>query len=88
MILDIKFFDNLILVDGLFAKALPRPATCLSISNNLCTTFLLLAAIIFHDSRRVTPVSLSVADFNLSAYESDNFTFILLYFVNYILELN
>ena len=77
--LDNWVFDNFILADELFAKALQRFASCLSVSNNSCGKLAVSSLelpIMFDDNFRVAPVSFVTADFKLLSCESDNFTYI------------
>ena len=76
----ITFFDNLISVDELFAKALRRFETCLIVHNNLCEKLVssLELPIIFDDNLKTILVLFFIADLNLLSYEFDSFTFKLL----------
>ena len=57
-ILDSEVFDNFILVDELFAKALRSLETCLSVNNNLCgkLVFPLESPITFDERVKVTSI--------------------------------
>ena len=78
-------FDNLILVDELFAKALRRIETCVLVSNNLRRKLFSLSPIIFDDNLKTNSVSFVIADFNLLSSEFHSFTFKLFYCVIFIL---
>ena len=76
-----KFFENFILADEPFAKALQILETCVSVNNCLCgkllSSFKLL--IKFDERFKVTLVPFTIPDFNLLSCELDNFTFHALY---------
>ena len=80
-ILDSWVFDNFILADEFFGKALRSLETCLSVNNNLCEKLVwsLESIINFNEKFKVTSVTLFIPDFNLLSCELDNFTFKLLY---------
>ena len=82
-ILDSWVFDNFILADALFAKALWNLETCLSANNNSCGTLVLLLElpIIFDERFKSYFRATFIPDFNLLSSELDNFTFRLLYWV-------
>ena len=77
MILDICVFQNFTLADELFANDLQIFETC------ICGKSVLLFPTIFIYNLKVTPVPLSVADFNFSNCELDNFNFTLLHCVTF-----
>ena len=81
IIFDNWVFDNLILADELFAKALRRFETCVLVNNNLWGKLFLLSPIILDDSLKTTAVSFFIANLNLLICEFDNFAFMLLYCV-------
>ena len=74
-------FDNFILVEELFAKALRSFETCVLVNNSLFGKLfsLLESPIIFAERLKVTSVPFFIADFNLLSCELDNFTFKVLY---------
>ena len=76
-----EFFDNFILADELFPKALRSLKTCLLVSNNLWgKLYLLLDLRITFDKRfKVTSIPFYVPDFKLLSCELDNVTFKVLY---------
>ena len=65
IIFDNWLFDNVILVDKLFAKALRRFETSLLVSNNSWGKLVSLSPIVFGDNLNTTSVSFFIADFNL-----------------------
>ena len=81
-------FDNFILADELFPKALRSFGTCVLVNNNLCgisfsslessTTFNLHS---HNKSFKVTSVQHFIPDFNFLSYKLYNFTFKVLYWV-------
>ena len=81
IIFDNWVFDNLILADELFAKALRRFETCVLINNNLLGKLFSLSPIILDDNLKTEAVSFFITDLNLLSYKFDNFTFKLLYWV-------
>ena len=83
IIFDNCVFENLILADELFEKALRILETCLSVNNNSCEKLLssLESPFMFGDNLNTTSVSFFIADFNLCNWEFDNFVFNLLYCV-------
>ena len=70
-------FDNFILIEELFTKALRSLETSVSVNNNLFEKLFpsLESPIIFAESFKVTLVLFFIADFNLLSRELDNFTF-------------
>ena len=74
IILDNWVFDNLILTDKYFAKALRRFATSLLVYDNLWGKLASLSPIIICDNLKTTSVSFFVWDFNLLSCEFDSFT--------------
>ena len=70
-------FDNFILADEPFAKALPTLETCVLVNKNLCRKLFpsLESVAVFNESFYVTSVPFSNLDFNLLSCEWDNFTF-------------
>ena len=66
IILDIWVFHNLISVDDLSVKTLPRFETCLLVNNNSCGKLILSSesAIIFDDDLKTTSVSFFIAGVN------------------------
>ena len=81
MILDTWVLDNLISVDDLSAKALPRFPTCLLVNKNLWGKLVSSSSKISDDNRKTTSDSFFIADFNLLSCEFDSFRFKLLYCV-------
>ena len=81
IILDNWVFDNLILADESFEKALRILEICLSVNNSSCGKLAssLESPIILGDNLNTTSFSFFIADFNLFNCEFDNFTFSLLY---------
>ena len=75
IISDSCVFDDFILTDKFFEKALGWMETCSSLNNHLCGKSVSLVPIIFDDSFKNTSVAFFVPDFNLSSSKSDNFTF-------------
>ena len=80
-ILEICVFNNFSLADELFAKALQRFDTSLSVIINLLRKLVLSLElpIIFNDDFKVSPVAFFVADFNSVSCKLDNFRFTFLY---------
>ena len=77
----IIFFDNFILADEQFAKALRSFETCALVNNNLCINLFssLESPTTFDEIFKVTSVPFFIPDFNLLSWELDNFTFKVLY---------
>ena len=75
------YFDNFMLTSELYAEALQRLETFLSVNSKLCRKLFLLVAIIFRDNLKVTPIAFFVIDFSLSRRRFDNVTFTLSYFI-------
>lgn len=69
------------LTSELYAEALQRLETFLSVNSKLCRKLFLLVAIIFRDNLKVTPIAFFVIDFSLSRRRFDNVTFALSYFI-------
>ena len=69
-------FDNFVLAEELFAKALWSFETCVLVSNNLCRKLFssLELPTTFHENFKVASVPFFVPDFNLLSCEFDNFT--------------
>ena len=78
VILENWVFDNFMLVDDLFAKALRRFSTCLLVNNDLWGKLISLSPTIFYDNLKTRPVSFFIADFDLLSCQFDSFTFKLL----------
>ena len=76
-------FDNFILADELFAKALWGLKTCVLLNNNLCGRLFssLESPTTFDENCKVTSVQICIPDFNLLIYDLDNFTFKILYWL-------
>ena len=76
-----EFFDNFILAEELFAKALPSFQASIIINNNLCGKLFssLESPATIGRSFEVSLLSFLVPDFNLLSCELDNF--ILRYFI-------
>ena len=74
-------FDNFILAEELFAKALRSFETCVLVNNNLCGKLFssLEFPTTFDERFKVTLVPFFIANFNLWSCELDNFTFDVLY---------
>ena len=68
-------FNDFILTDNFFKKALEWLETCSSLNKHLSGKSVSLVLIIFDDSFKNTSVAFFVADLNLSSLKSDNFTF-------------
>ena len=79
----ILFFENFILVDEAFAKALKILETCASVNNSLCGKLVssLESLITFDERFKVTSVTFFIPDFNLLSYELENFIFKVSYLV-------
>ena len=77
LILDNYVFENFILANELFAKALQISETCVSVNNNLCEKLVssLELPIRFDERFKVTSVPFFIAEFNLLSWELENFTF-------------
>ena len=73
------------MADELFAKDLRNFETCVSNNNNLCRKLVspLELLIKFEKLFEATPVSVFTADFSLLSCQLDNFTFKVLYWVNF-----
>ena len=73
----IKFFQNFILADEPFAKALRIFGTCVLVNKNLCGKLVLSLElpIKFDEKFKITSVPFFITDFNLLSCELDNFTF-------------
>ena len=80
-VLDNRVFENFILADEPFAKALRIFETCVLVNNNLCKKLVssLELQIKFDERFEFTSAPFSIADFNLLIRELDNFTFSVLY---------
>ena len=76
-------FDNFILADWLFAKALRSFEIYVLVNNNLCKKLSssLESSTTFDESFKVTSVPFLILDFNLLNCELDNFAFKVLYWV-------
>ena len=76
-ILDRWGFDNFILADELFAKALWSLETLVPVNSNLCGKLVpsLESPITFDEIFKVTSIPFFILDFNLFNCELDNFTF-------------
>ena len=76
-------FDNFILADEPFAKALRSLETCASVNNNLCGKLFssLESPTTFDERFKVTSVEIFIADFYLLSCELENFSFNVLYWV-------
>ena len=74
-------FDNYILADEPFTKALRSFKTIALVNNSLCGKLisLLELPITFDERFKVTSVSFFIPDFNVLSCELDNFTFKVLY---------
>lgn len=68
------------LTSELYAEALQRLETFLSVNSKLCRKLFLLVAIKFRGNLKVTPIAFFVIDFSLSRRRFDNVTFTLSYF--------
>ena len=70
-----EFFDNFVLVEELFQKALQSFETSVIINNNLCVKLFssLESLLTFGKSFKVSLVSLLVPDFNLLSCKLGNF---------------
>ena len=77
IILDNWVFENFILVDEPFVKALRIFETCVLFSNNLCEKLVssLEIPIKFDEKFKVTLILFFIVDFNLLNYELDKFYF-------------
>ena len=78
-----RVYNNFILADEPFAKALRSLETCVLVNNNLCGKLFssLKQSTTFNESFKVTAVPLFVLDFNWLSCELDNFRFKMLYLV-------
>ena len=76
-------FDNFILAEKLFAKALRSFESCLLVNYNLCGKLFssLESPTTFDEIFKVTSVPFFDLDFNWLSCELDNFTFEVLYWV-------
>ena len=74
-------FDNYILAEELFEKALRSLETCMLVNNNLSGKLFssLESPITFEEIFKVTLVPFFFPHFNLLSYELDNFAFKVLY---------
>ena len=74
-----SLYENFILADGPFAKALQILETCVSVNNNLCSP--LDSPTTFGERFKVTrvPLTLFFTDFNLLSCDLDNLTFKMLF---------
>ena len=81
IILDNGVFENVILADEAFAKALQIFETCVSVNNNLCGKLVssLDSQTAFDERFKFTWVPFFIPDFNLLSCELDNFTLKVLY---------
>ena len=72
----VEFFDNFILADELFAKALQGLETYVSVDNNLRGKLVssLESPITFDERFKVTSISFLIHDFNLLSCELNNLT--------------
>ena len=77
IILDNWVFQNFILANEPFAKALRLLGTCVLVNNNLCEKLVT----IFDERFKFPWVPFFIPDFNLLSCELDNFTFKVLYWV-------
>ena len=70
-------FNNFILAEELFAKALRSFETCVLVNNNLCGKSFssVRSPTTFAERSEVTLVPFFIADFNLLSCELDHFTF-------------
>ena len=78
-----RVYNNFILANEPFAKALRRLETCVLVNNNLCGKLLssLKPSATFNESFKVTAAPFFVLDFNWLSCELDNFRFKMLYLV-------
>ena len=78
-----RVYNNFILANEPFAKALRSLETCVLVNNNLCGKLFssLKQSTTFNESFKVTAVPLFVLDFNWLSCELDNFRFKMLYLV-------
>ena len=72
-----QVFENFILADEPFAKALQIFETCVSVNNILCRKLVSSSEFLtkFDERFRVTSVPFFISDFNLLSCELDNFKF-------------
>ena len=82
-ILESWVFDNFVLADELFAKALQGLETYVSVDNNLRGKLVssLELPITFDERFKVTSISFRIHDFNLLSCELNNLTFKALYWI-------
>ena len=80
-ILNNGVFENFVLANEAFAKALRIFETCLSVNNNLCGKLVssLELPIKFDERFKATSAPIFIPDFNLLSCELDNFIFKVLY---------
>ena len=80
-ILDNSVFDNFILADKLFAKALHSLKACVTVDNNLSKKLILSlkSPVTFDERFNVTSVKFFIPAFNLLSCHLDNFIFKVLY---------
>ena len=83
IILCYRVFDNFILGEELFAKALHRLETFVLVNNDLCWKSFSSweSPTIFDERFKVTEVLFFIADFKLLSCELDNFTVKVLHWV-------
>ena len=79
--MQLSLYDNFILAEELFAKALGSLKTCALVNNNFCGILFssLESPTIFDEIFKVTSVPSFIADFNLLSCKLDNFMFKVLY---------
>ena len=84
-IFEISVFDNFVLADGLFAKALRSLDTCASVNNNLCGKLAssLESPITFDERFEIASVPSLIVESNLLSWKLENVTFKLLYWVTF-----
>ena len=85
----IEFFDNFILAEELFPKALQILKTSVLVNNNLCAKLFssLESPATFDESFKVASVPFFIPDFNLLSCKLDNFTFLSVILSHFILIL-
>ena len=86
-------FDNFILVDEPFAKALRSLETCVLVNNNVCEKLIssLESSTTFDESFKVASVPFWIPDFNLISCELENLpvkSYIESFYVDFILKQN
>ena len=81
IILDKWVFENFILADEPFTKALQIFESCASVNNNLCRKLVSKLPIKFDGRFKSSSIPFYIADFNLLSSELNNFTFNVLYWV-------